>query len=176
MATAPLSSEQATCPQPRKTSDINDKSQDEPPPYLSQTIPKQLSASDRRGVGYVRLWPIVLRSVLLKQISTWANFPTCVNNMFRPTFGVCVCSCGCLCVLVACRCGVFRLFPCSRTLPPQDPHPKLCTFSLSRSHFRSFFLSREVFSWNCCRDSRIWPTQNARLGSLTSFCASPFWR
>ena len=33
-----------------KTSGINDRSQDEPPLYISQTIPKTLSASNRGGV------------------------------------------------------------------------------------------------------------------------------
>ena len=175
MPTAPLSSEQAACPQPRKISDINDKSQDEPPLYISQTIPKKLSASDRRGVGYVRLWPIVLRSVLLRQISTWANFPTCVNNMFRPTFGVCVF----LWVLVrACSLQVrwFSFVPLLPDPPSAGPPPETLHFFPLPLPFSLFFLSREVFSWNCCRDSRILAHPKCAFGLLDVILCEPIWR
>ena len=58
---------------------------------------------------------------------------------------------------------------------PEPPHRTAQNFALFFPlpiHFRSIFLSREVFPWNCGHRSRPWTTQIARLG-LGSFCASP---
>ena len=92
--------------------------------------------------GQVRLRPILLRSVLLRPISTGPISRLGVNNIVRPTFGVCVCVCfcGCLCVFVRACCLWVRWFSfvqswCAETSLRKNPKtslfsPLTLTFSL----------------------------------------------
>ena len=110
----------------------------------------------------IRIWPSRFRDRI------WPNriWPILVFCCFGQISGVVVVVVACWCLLcVLCVCCV-----CSRFLglSPGPPFPwtaqNFAFFSLSHRKFHSFFRLWGVFSWNCGRCSRPWPTQNAGFG------------